>query len=418
VRERPTQAVILAGGRGTRLGALTDRRPKPMIEVNGRPFLEYLVELLREQGFSRVLLLLGYLHELVQDHFGRGERFGVHIDYSITPPADLTVRRMRAARAQLDDTFLLMYCDNYWPMLFDRLWSEYVAAGAAAAVTIYRNTDAYSRDTVRVGPDGFVELYDRTRQARGLKGVEIGYAILQRDLLRLLPDEDMAVEEALYPVLIERRQLVAHLTAHRYYSIGSADRLPLTATFLARTPAVILDRDGVLNERPAPGRYVRSVSGFRWLPGALEALRAFRRAGYRVIVASNQAGLSRGSLDAKSLEAIHEKMRADARAAGGFIDAIYYCPHDWDAGCECRKPKPGLLFQAQRDFSLDLTRTFVIGDDERDLLAATAAGAPSRLVTADEPLLAHACRLLKEHPSVMESDEEHVSEQAHSGHRP
>jgi D-glycero-D-manno-heptose 1,7-bisphosphate phosphatase len=87
-------------------------------------------------------------------------------------------------------------------------------------------------------------------------------------------------------------------------------------------------------------------------------------------------------------------MRDQARAAGGSIDAIYYCPHDWHAGCDCRKPQPGLLFQAQRDFSLDLTRTWFLGDDERDLQAAHAAGALSRLVTEQEPLLAHARRLL------------------------
>ena len=387
-----------------------------MIEVHGRPFLEYLVELLREQGFARVLLLLGYRADLVQDHFGDGCRFGIRIDYSVTPPADLTVRRMKAALEQIDDIFLLMYCDNYWPMLFDRLWGDYLAAGAPAAVTVYRNTDGYSRDTVRVGPDGLVELYDRTRKAPGLKGVEIGYAILRRDLLRLLPDEDMLIEEALYPLLSRRRQLVAHLTSHRYYSIGSAERLPITSVFLARKPAVIVDRDGVLNQRPARGQYVRSVAGFKWLPGALEALRAFRAAGYRVIVASNQAGLSRGQLNAEALEAIHDRMRSEARAAGGFIDAIYFCPHDWGAGCDCRKPKAGLLFQAQRDFSLDLTRTYVFGDDERDLQAAAAAGAPSRLVTSDEPLLAHALRLLDEHPTPRKSHETDASEQTHSGY--
>jgi D-glycero-D-manno-heptose 1,7-bisphosphate phosphatase len=88
-------------------------------------------------------------------------------------------------------------------------------------------------------------------------------------------------------------------------------------------------------------------------------------------------------------------MRAEAEAGGGSIDAVYYCPHDWDAGCECRKPRPGLLFQIQRDFSLDLTRTFFLGDDERDLQAAEAAGASGRLVTTDEPLLAHTRHILE-----------------------
>jgi len=392
--DRPKQAVILAGGRGSRLGPFTETRPKPMVEVHGRPFLEYLVEMLREQGFSEVLLLLGYLPHVVQDHFGDGGRFGVRITYSVTAPEDLTTRRLLVAREQLDSVFLLMYCDNYWPMQFDRLWEQYVSSGAPALTTVYSNKDHYSRDSVKVGADGFMEIFDRSRTTPGLQGVEISYAILRRDLLDRLTDPDLLIEEALYPQLTREKKLAAHVTDHRYYSVGSPERLPLTNAFLARRPAVILDRDGVLNRRAPRGQYVRNVGEFEWLPGSLDALRAFREAGYRVIVASNQAGLARGQVTAESLDEIHNKMRAEAIQAGGVIDAIYFCPHDWDAGCECRKPRPGLLFQAQRDFSLDLTRTCFLGDDERDLQAAEAAGAIGRLVTAQEPLVTHATHLL------------------------
>ena len=392
--DRPKQAVILAGGRGSRLGPFTETRPKPMVEVHGRPFLEYLVEMLREQGFTEVLLLLGYLPHVVQDHFGDGGRFGVRITYSVTAPEDLTTRRLLVAREQLDSVFLLMYCDNYWPMQFDRLWEQYVSSGAPALTTVYSNKDRYSRDSVKVGADGFMEIFDRSRTTPGLQGVEISYAILRRDLLDRLTDPDLLIEEALYPQLTREKKLAAHVTDHRYYSVGSPERLPLTNAFLARRPAVILDRDGVLNRRPPRGQYVRNVGEFEWLPGSLDALRAFREAGYRVIVASNQAGVARGQVTAESLDDIHNKMRAEAVQAGGVIDAIYFCPHDWDAGCECRKPRPGLLFQAQRDFSLDLTRTCFLGDDERDLQAAEAAGAIGRLVTAQEPLVTHATHLL------------------------
>lgn len=395
--DRPKQAVILAGGRGSRLGPFTETRPKPMVEVHGRPFLEYLVEMLREQGFSEVLLLLGYLPHVVQDHFGDGGRFGVRITYSVTAPEDLTTRRLLVAREQLDSVFLLMYCDNYWPMQFDRLWEQYVSSGAPALTTVYSNKDRYSRDSVKVGADGFMEIFDRSRTTPGLQGVEISYAILRRDLLDRLTDPDLLIEEALYPQLTREKKLAAHVTDHRYYSVGSPERLPLTNAFLARRPAVILDRDGVLNRRAPRGQYVRNVGEFEWLPGSLDALRAFREAGYRVIVASNQAGVARGQVTAESLDDIHNKMRAEAAQAGGVIDAIYFCPHDWDAGCECRKPRPGLLFQAQRDFSLDLTRTCFLGDDERDLQAAEAAGAIGRLVTAQEPLVTHATHLLTSH---------------------
>ncbi len=383
---RPNQAVILAGGRGTRLRPLTDTRPKPMIEIAGSPFLEHLVELLRGQGFTRFLMLLGYLPEVVQDHFGDGRRWGVEIQYAVTAPDDETARRVRLAAPYLDPCFLLMYCDNYWPMQMDRMWPRFAAAGVPAMITVYSNKDGYTTNSVRVDGEGYVTVYDKTCTAPGLQGVEISYAILTRPVLDLLSDDHVPFEVAVYPALAARRQLLAHVTDHRYYSIGSHRRLPFTQAFFARRPTVILDRDGVLNRRPPRARYVRRWAEFEWLPGAQEGLRLFHEAGYRVIVVSNQAGVARGALSAEDLADIHDRMRGEAEKAGARIEAIYVCPHDWDAGCECRKPRPGLLFQAQRDHHLDLTRTWFVGDDERDGEAAEAAGCPFARVREGDSL--------------------------------
>lgn len=393
-RKRPEQAVILAGGRGTRLRPLTDSRPKPMIEVGGKPFLEHLVELLRDQGFTRVLLLLGYLPEVVQDYFHDGRRWGVEIQYAVTAPDDETARRVRLAERHLDPCFLLMYCDNYWPMRMDRMWPRFAAAGVSAMITVYSNKDGYTTNSVRVDDDGYVAVYDKSCTSPGLQGVEISYALMARSVLELLTDDNMPFEVAVYPRLAERRQLLAYVTDHRYYSIGSHRRLPLTEAFFQRHPTVVLDRDGVLNRRPPRAEYVKTWAEFEWLPGAREALRLFQEAGYRVIVVSNQAGIARGAMTEGSLAGIHERMKADAAAAGGRIDAIYVCPHNWDAGCECRKPRPGLLFQAQRDHHLDLSRTWFVGDDERDGQAAEAAGCPWILVSEGEPLVDVALTLI------------------------
>ena len=385
--QRPTQAVILAGGRGTRLRPYTDTRPKPMIEIHGKPFLEYMVEMLRDQGFERILMLLGYLPKVIQNHFGDGRRWGVRIEYSITDPDDLTAHRVKVAREHLDPCFLLLYCDNYWPMRMDRMWEHFVAARVPAMITVYSNKDKYSKDSVIVGEDGYVRVHDRSRTTPGLQGIEISYALINKSVLELLPEEDALFEEALYPQLVKRGQLAAYVTDHRYYSVGSLERLPITEAFFARKPAIILDRDGVLNKRPPRAEYVRRWEGFEWLPGAKEALRLLKEAGYRVIIVSNQAGIAREAMTEADLKTIHERMKAEVIASGGQIDAIYYCPHHWDEGCECRKPKPGMLFQAQRDWHLDLSRTPFIGDDERDAQAAFEAGCPSALVSEQVSLL-------------------------------
>jgi D-glycero-D-manno-heptose 1,7-bisphosphate phosphatase len=400
--ERPTQAVILAGGRGTRMRPLTDDRPKPMVEFHGRPFLEYLIEMLRDQGIQRVELLLGYLPHVIQEHFGDGGRFGVEIGYSVSGADDQTVSRLRLVEDRLDPCFLLMYCDNYWPMDLDRMWARFRSLDVPAMVTVYANRDGYrpGRDTLLVDGDGYVRAFDQSRTTPGLRGVEISYAILTRPVLELLPEQDEPVEAALYPQLASRGELGAFVTDHRYYSVGSLERLPTTERFLARRPAVILDRDGTLNHRPPRAQYVTSPEEFDWLPGSLEALLLLRERGYTVAVVSNQAGIGRGAMTEGDLARIHAQMTAEATDAGGRIDAIYHCPHDWDEGCECRKPAPGMLFQAQRELDLDLTRTPFIGDDERDGEAAAAAGSPFLRVDEDRSLLDAVRELVAERAGV------------------
>ena len=391
---RPTQAVILAGGRGERLRPLTDTQPKPMIPFHGRPFLEYLIELVRDQGFTRVLLLLGYLPEVIQRHFGDGSRWGIRIEYAVSAVEDDTGRRLKLAAPRIDPEFLLMYCDNYWPMRFERMWRQYAASGTAAMFTVYENRDQYTQDNVRVDEDGWVTVYDKDRTADGLGGVDIGFGIFRRDILERLPDENVSFERIVYPRLIAERSLQAFLTGHRYYSVSSHERLPLTERFLARRATVILDRDGVLNRKPPRAEYVRSWDDWEWLPGSREALRCFKEAGCRVIVVSNQAGIARGAMSQDDLAAIHRRMVEDARQAGGDIEAVYACPHGWDEGCACRKPKPGMLFAAQRAFDLDLSRTPFVGDDERDGQAAEAAGCPFAQVSEARTLLDVAHELL------------------------
>jgi histidinol-phosphate phosphatase family protein len=151
---------------------------------------------------------------------------------------------------------------------------------------------------------------------------------------------------------------------------------------------ILLDRDGVLNKRPARGHYVGSWYEFEWLTGAKEALRLLKDAGYRVIVITNQAGVGLGVMTEEALLSLHRQMTVDVAREGGKIDAIYYCPHRREDDCMCRKPKPGMIVQAQHAFRLDLGRTLFVGDDETDAQAADAAGCLSALVSVEKPLLA------------------------------
>jgi D-glycero-D-manno-heptose 1,7-bisphosphate phosphatase len=166
---RPRQAVIVAGGRGTRLGALPSDRPKALVEVGGRPFLDHLVGSVRDRGFDRILLLLGYRADLIEQHIADVDGWGLEVRSVATDPGDETARRFKAALDHIEDRFLFLYCDNLWPMPFEAMWARYVAAGLPAMITVYTNADAFTRDNVRIGADGRVQAYDPTRTQAGCR---------------------------------------------------------------------------------------------------------------------------------------------------------------------------------------------------------------------------------------------------------
>ncbi|MFA7496999.1 MAG: D-glycero-beta-D-manno-heptose 1,7-bisphosphate 7-phosphatase [Acidithiobacillus sp.] len=141
---------------------------------------------------------------------------------------------------------------------------------------------------------------------------------------------------------------------------------------------IILDRDGVINEDSST--FIKSPAEWRPIPGSLEAIARLNRAGYQVVVATNQSGVGRGLFDIRTLTAIHQRMRQELAAVGGRIDAIFFCPHLPDSGCTCRKPLPGMFHEIEERLQISLEQVPAIGDSMRDLIAARAAGAKPVLV--------------------------------------
>jgi len=152
---------------------------------------------------------------------------------------------------------------------------------------------------------------------------------------------------------------------------------------------IFLDRDGVINKYPGDRLYVTSLRKFRFLPRAKQAIALLGRGGYKIFVASNQAGVGKGAYSQKTLDLITSQMLKDIEQAGGKITKVYYCTHRKDAGCRCRKPKPGLLKKAAKEFKFNLKSAYFIGDTMRDVSTAQAAGCKSILVLTGKEKLAN-----------------------------
>jgi len=380
------QAVILAGGKGIRLRPLTLKTPKPMIKIHGKPFLEYIIELLKKNGIEKVLILTGYLHEQIENYFKDGKG-SLPISYSYSPIEDDTGTRIRKAKDLLDDTFLLLYSDNYWPLDLKKLSDFYEKVGTRALVTVYCNVDNYTKNNIFVGDKGLVEIYDKTRQASRLNGVDIGFFILKKNILKNLPKENFSFEKVILPELISKKQLAGFLTYHKYYGLSNLERIPIIEEFFKPKKVILLDRDGVINKKPPKAEYIKNWEDFEFLPGVIDALKLLSKKKYEIFIISNQAGIGRGVMTEENLKEIHRKFLEVCEKEGINIKGIYYCPHDWNEGCFCRKPKPGMFFRAAAEHHFDLTKAVFVGDDERDQQAGKAADCKTILTQRGQSLL-------------------------------
>ena len=370
----PSQALILCGGMGTRLRPLTDTTPKPMVEVGGRPFLEYLLEQLCEQGIARFVLATGYLGEQVSHHFGAGSRWGWEIRYSHGPVDWDTGRRLYEAAEMLDERFVLMYSDNFAPFDLEALSLHHHAGGRAITVTLKDRV----RGNVAYEEEAGITAYDPARGGEGLAHVEIGYAVVERDeILGILStvkgQPDVSFSEVLALAATDGR-LSGFPTLGPYYSISDPTRLEQTAEYLAPKRILLLDRDGTINKKRGPGEYVETWDDFQFIPETIDALRSLSSEGFEFIVITNQAGVALGLVDEVDVDRIHKNMTRELGRLGIEVLDVYVCPDHWESGSLMRKPAPGMFFLASNEHCFRLDRVLYVGDDVRDCEAAAAAG--------------------------------------------
>lgn len=374
------QAVILSGGFGTRLKPFTETMPKSLYPINNIPFIDYLINQVKSFGIDNILILLGYLPEKITNYLGNGSRYGVNITYDIAPLNYETGARLKHAIYKIYDKFLLLYCDNYCPIDYSKLLNDFCNNNSKIQITAYSNRDNYTKSNLKLEKDGRVAKYDKRREEANLYGVDIGYALVDKNVILSIPAKNCNFESQVYPQLVQKGEIFATVTEHRYYSVGSFERIKLTEEFFKTKKVVFLDRDGTINKRPKRASYVEKPEDFVWMPGAIEAIKLLKKNGFIIFVITNQAGIARGKLTNEMLSKIHKKMQMDLLKYELYIDDVFYCPHSWNEGCFCRKPNPGMIFDAQKKYSLNLSKCYFIGDDERDMEAGMRAGCKCRMI--------------------------------------
>jgi D-glycero-D-manno-heptose 1,7-bisphosphate phosphatase len=223
------QAVIFAGGRGERLRPLTDNLPKPMAPVSGRPFADYLLKALIDGGIKRVLFLLGYRADTIVGHYGHRLAGGIEIEYSIGTAEDLTGRRLLNAFGKLEERFLLLYGDNYWPLPLKAMTENYVRLGLPVTTTVFSNkngTGEYGfENNIIVEAAGRVRAYDKSRRAVGLNGIDIGFFLVDKSVIDPKEPGNISFEETILARAALEGRLGAFVTDEQYYYITSLESL-------------------------------------------------------------------------------------------------------------------------------------------------------------------------------------------------
>lgn len=378
----PAQAVILVGGRGTRLGALTQSMPKPLLEVGGRPFLDWLIEEVARHGIPRVTLLAGFEAERFAPYQGRILR-GTRIEV-LTEPGPLgTAGALRLFRDRLAPRFLLLNGDTLFDVNLLRLpaaWRE----DTLGVLALRREAPGARYGTVSLAGDGSV-LGFAPRPADGIARGPIngGVYLLGRAIVERIAPGPVSLEAEVFPALAAEGRLRGVGFDGFFLDIGvpedyAAAQAAIPA--MARRPAVFLDRDGVLIEDTG---HPHRPEEARWIPGAAAAIAALNDAGCFVFVVTNQAGVARGLYPEAQIGVMHRWMAAELARHGAHVDAFEYCPYhpdaplpEWRQDSRRRKPAPGMIEDLIAAWPVDLARSLLVGDRETDIEAARRAGMP------------------------------------------
>ena len=226
------QVVILAGGLGTRLRPLTLEKPKSMIEIEGKPFLQYQIELLRRQGVEDIVLCIGYLGEKIEEYFGDGRKFGVRIKYSREEKPLGTAGALKKAENLLEDPFFTLYGDSYLFADLKAIYAWFMERTKLALMTVYKNYDRYDRSNTVIEGE-FVKKYDKRNKTSDMIYIEYGLNLFRKKVLDLIPDKPYGLED-LFPRLAEMKELLAYEVFERFYEIGSPKGLYEFTEFVRR----------------------------------------------------------------------------------------------------------------------------------------------------------------------------------------
>lgn len=388
------KAVILAGGIGSRMGEICREIPKPMVKICGKPILLNQIEALKKEGITDFIIVTCYLSEKIEEYFGDGSKFGVSISYYREESPLGTAGAL--FHLGLKEDFLLINGDLIFDIDLKSMLSFHNEKNSLATLLVHPNNHPYDSTVIDTdGNDRVAGVYFKNEKPEyypnlcnaGIQIVSPG--ILDRYEFKGKADFDKDIVAA----SVDTGRIFAYRSAEYVHDVGTLTRLENAEKDILSLrvensnkrklhKAVFLDRDGTVNIYKG---YITKPCKIELSDGVEAAISRFHALGYLVIIVTNQPVIARGDCTKEELEQIHRRLEMLLGEKGAYIDRIYYCPHHPDKGfegevsqlkleCSCRKPEPGLLLKAQKDYNIDLSQSYMVGDSISDVEAGKKAG--------------------------------------------
>ena len=397
------QAVILAGGKGTRLGRFSQTTPKPLIKIGGKPIIEHQILLLRQYGIKNIWILSGYLGWQIKNYCGDGKRWQVKIHQLIESEPLGTAGAIKTLEGRINDVFLVLSGDVVCNFNIKSLITFHKKhKGSLATIVVHANDHPYDSDLIEIDNNNRVTSILLRKDKRHPKNLlfrnitNSGIFIFSEKIFRCIQKNNKCdLEKDILPQALKFGEAIfAYNTPEYIKDLGTPKRLlqikkdyKLSNIQLKnlenKQKAIFLDRDGTLNQQD--GVHDTRAPHFKLFSFTAKAIKKINQAGYLAIVVTNQPAIAKGVISEDESALIFKKLEKELGWQGAKIDAIYVCPHHPESGfkgelpflkikCSCRKPKIGLIKRAVRDFNTDLTSSFFIGDSTVDAKTAKNAG--------------------------------------------
>lgn len=402
-------AVIMAGGKGTRVASVNDAIPKPMFSICGKPVLLHQIECLRRQGVTRIILITGHLGEQISSYFGDGSKFGVRIDYIWEREPLGTAGGLFYLKGTVTDDFLLINGDLIFDVDIHRLMNFHKSHRAGVTLLAHPNDHPYDSSIIQTDCDGKVTGWLTKEEKREWyhNCVNAGIHVISPKLLEKIDSpRKIDLDREILKPHIPSGQIFVYCSPEYVKDMGTPERIAQVEYDLKtglvhqknlgkKQKAIFLDRDGTINKYIG---FLRKPEELELLEGAAKAICKINQSGYLAIGATNQPVIARGEVTWEGLEEIHRKLETLLGQEGAYLDDIFICPHhpdrnflgecpEYKVDCGCRKPKPGLLLRAAEKYNIDLAGSWMIGDSQRDVDAGTAAGCRTILLNKETGLL-------------------------------